>query len=129
MRSQVVAEVVSIWAADQTLSRRKKAFLETVYSQYWECCTGSPPDVAGSIYASQLDLPPGSFTIQVVAALLDRLEPLPGSERRLVEVTESLVELEHISREAADATYEAALYLPLAPIAGSKPAPSPRSAS
>jgi len=116
MRSQEVAEVVSIWAADHTLSRRKKAFLETVYNQFIEADGMASPDVAGSIYASQLDLPPGSFTIQVVAALLDRLDPQPGSERRLVEVTESLVELDHISREEADATYEAALYLPLAPI-------------
>jgi len=105
MRSQDVAEVVSVWCADRTLSRRKKAFLETVYSQYWEGCTGVAPDVAGSLYSSQLGLPPGAFTIQVVAALLDRLEPLPGSERRLVEVTEALVELEHLSRGEADAIY------------------------
>lgn len=115
MRSQDIAEVVSIWAADHTLSRRKKAFLETVYSQYWEGCTGMAPDVAGSIYSSQLDLPPGAFTIQVVAALLDRLEPLPGSERRLKDVTEDLVELEYISREGAENIYEKALYLPNSP--------------
>jgi hypothetical protein len=115
MRSQEVAEVVSIWAADHTLSRRKKAFLETVYNQFIEAGGMAIPDVAGHAYASQLDLPPGSFTIQVVAALLDRLAPLPGSERRLMEVTEQLVEFDHISRGAADATYEAALYLPLAP--------------
>jgi hypothetical protein len=118
MRSQEITEIVSIWAADHSLSRRKKAFLETVYSQFIEADGMASPDVAGHAYASQLDLPPGSCTIQVVAALLDRMAPLPGSERRLVEVTEELVEFDHISREAADATYEAALYLPLAPIPG-----------
>jgi hypothetical protein len=109
MRHDDIAEIVSIWAADHSLSRRKKAFLETVYNQFIESDGMAVPDIAGSIYASQLDLPPGSSTIQVVAALLDHLEPLPGPDSRLVEVTEELVEFGHISREAADATYEAAL--------------------
>ena len=61
---------------------------------------------------------PADPLAQLLAALLDRLAPLPGSERRLVEVTEQLVEFDYISRESADATYEAALYLPLASIAG-----------
>jgi hypothetical protein len=109
MQSHDVAEIVSIWVVDRSLSRRKKAFLETIYNQFIEADGMGIPDVMGHAYASELDLPPGSCTIQVVAALLDHLEPLPGPDSRLVKVTEELVEFDHISREAADALYEAAL--------------------
>lgn len=108
MQSHDVAEVIESWVADRSLSRRKKAFLETVYSQYWETGGGCAPSVIGWYYASELDLPPGSFTIQVVAALLDHLDP-QEPPARLVQVTEDLIEDGQISREAADALYEAAL--------------------
>ena len=101
-----------IWAADHTLSRRKKAFLETNFSQYREGCTSVIPGVARSLCVSQLDLPPSSFSIQVVAALLGRLAPLPGSVLRLAEVSECLVELEHISKEEAETTYDALCICP-----------------
>jgi hypothetical protein len=109
MRSNDVAEIIAIWAADHTLSRRKKAFLKTVYNQFIEAGGMGIPDVMGHAYASELDLPPGSFTIQAVAALLDQVDPLPAPGRRLVEVTDQLVEMEVIDRETAQATYEAAL--------------------
>jgi hypothetical protein len=108
MRSHDVAEVVAGWIADRSLSRRKKAFLEMVYSQYWEAGAGCAPDTAGHYYASELDLPPGSFSIQVVAALLDLVEPQPAPSR-LVQVTEDLVEDGQISREAAEDLYAHAL--------------------
>jgi hypothetical protein len=94
------------------LSRRKKALLETNYIQYREGCTSVIPGVARSLCASQLDLPPGSFSIQVVAALHGRLASLPESVLRLAEVSECLVELEHISKEEAETTYGALCICP-----------------
>jgi len=109
MQSRSISEVVASWIADRSLSRRKKAFLETVYSQFVDTGGIGVLDVAGHAYASELDLPPGSFTIQVVAALLDHVDPWPAPGRRLVEVTDQLLEWEVIDHETAQATYEAAL--------------------
>jgi hypothetical protein len=104
-----VIDVLSDWAADRQLSRRKLAFLRNAYEQISEGLHGCAPDTCGHAYSSELDLPPGSATVQVVAALLDHLEPLPEHPRRLVEVTEAMVDAGHLDREAAEAFYEAAL--------------------
>jgi len=67
-------------------------------------------DVAGSLTSSWFDLPPGSATIQVVASLLDHLQPLPEHRHhRLIEATEKLVEDGAWEREAAERLYEAVL--------------------
>ncbi len=105
-----ITEVLDDWIADRRLSRRKKAFLETVYDQFLETSGGAyAPSLSGSDYSSWLDLPSGSYLVQVVAALLDHVDPLPEPPCRLVEVTEQLVEDGHIEREAAEAFYEEAL--------------------
>jgi hypothetical protein len=106
MRSSDVCSVVDEWIANNRLARRKKAFLETVYSQFQESGGLCSPDIAGSIYCEEANLPSGSFTIQVVAAVLDHVDPLPEPPSRLVEVTEQLVEDGHIEREEAEELYE-----------------------
>lgn len=106
MRSQEIAEVFDCWIADRRLSRRKKAFLNTVYEQMEDGLTSCSPDIAGSEYCGSVDLPAGCFTIQVVASILDALEPLSEPPSRLVIVTEALVDAEHIDREEAEYIYE-----------------------
>ena len=109
MRNTDVIDVIDTWVADRHLSRRKLAFLRNVYDQVAGGLHGCALDTCGHIYCAELDLPPGSATVQVIAALLDQLDPLPEHPRRLVQVTEAMVDAEHIDRETADAFYERAL--------------------
>jgi hypothetical protein len=101
-----ITDVVDDWIADRRLSRRKKEFLEAVYTAFQDSGGLYSPDVAGGFYCEELNLPQGGFKIQVVAALLDHLDPLPEPPTRLVEVTEQLVEDGHIEREEAEKLYE-----------------------
>ena len=80
MRNQQIADVLDVWIADKRLARRKLAFLRSVYQQqhYALSCAEETQflDIADSLYCEELDLPPGSPVVAVVAALLDHLEPL-----------------------------------------------------
>jgi hypothetical protein len=109
LHKQSVIELFDEWIAGRRLSVRKLACLQNAYAQASEGLYGCALDTCGQIYCSELDLPPGSATVQVIAALLDHLDPLPEPPRRLVEVTEAMVDAEHIDRETADAFYERAL--------------------
>jgi hypothetical protein len=105
MRNQSVADVVSDWIADRRLPRRKLAFLRLVYDQFHDA-PASCVDTACRIVCSELDLPPGSATIQVIAALLDHIDPLPEHQHhRLIEVTDKLVVDGAWGEDAAEAFY------------------------
>jgi len=109
MRDAVVIDVIETWIADRRLSRRKLSFLRNAYEQVSEGLYNCPLDTCGHIYCAELDLPQGSATVQVIAALLDHLDPVPEHPRRLVQVTEAMVDADHIDREQAEAFYERAL--------------------
>ena len=109
LQKQSVIELFDEWIASRRLSPRNLACLQNAYDQVAEGLHGCSLDTCGQIYCAELDLPPGSATVQVIAALLDQLDPLPEHPRRLVQVTEAMVDAEHIDRETADAFYERAL--------------------
>ncbi|MBE9172727.1 hypothetical protein IQ216_06385 [Cyanobium sp. LEGE 06143] len=110
MRDHAVIDVLDVWIADRRLSRRKLAFLETVYDQALEDIPQAySVDIAGHDYCSELDLPSGSLFPLVVAGVLDHLKPLDEAPCRLVEMAEKLVRCQHLSREEAEAVYAAAL--------------------
>jgi len=89
-----VSDVVEAWIADRKLSRRKLAFLRTVFDQGMESISrGVHPPTAGGIYCEELELPHGSSWLEVVASLLDHLEPRPTCPSRLAEARDELVEL------------------------------------
>ncbi len=101
-----VQEVIESFIADRKLSRRKLAFLETVYNQtVTEGLHGYSPDFCSGHTAGCLDVGGAAYVIQLVATLLDFLKPLEGPHTRLIETTEELVEAGHIEREVADAFY------------------------
>jgi hypothetical protein len=79
MRNQQIADVLDAWIADKRLARRKLAFLKSVYTQQHHALLSAEEtqflDIADSLYCEELDLPPGSPVVAVVAALLDHLEP------------------------------------------------------
>ncbi len=106
-----VTDLFEEWIANRQLSQSKLAFLENAYDQAIEdgIYNGCPLGICSSIYSSELDLPSGCATVQVIAALLDFLDPLPEHPRRLVVVTEAMVDAEHIDREEAEGFYEEAL--------------------
>ena len=92
--------VVEDWIADRKLSRRKIAFLELEYQRGIEAVTESSSfDIAGSIYCQELDLPTGSYWIQVMADLLDHLRPTNDIWTRLNFLNEALVCHGHLERE------------------------------
>ena len=88
-----VSDVVEAWIADRKLSRRNLAFLRTVFQQMteWNCF---PPyrdyQVADGLCCEELDLPRGSSWLEVIASLLDHLDPRPSTPCRLEEVMELL---------------------------------------
>ena len=97
MRSREVENVVAEGIAKGGLARRKKAFLATVYGQFWESGGLYVPDVADSCYCREFGLPSGSYSIQVVAALLDRIDPQAVPPCRVDEVTQELIQSGHFS--------------------------------
>ena len=104
-----VIELFDEWIASRRLSSRKLAFLQNAYNQVSGGLHGLALNTCGHIYCAELDLPQGSATVQVIAALLDHLDPVPEHPRRLVQVTEAMVDADHIDREQAEAFYERAL--------------------
>jgi hypothetical protein len=96
MRDQDVQDVVDSWIADRTLSRRKRAFLQTVVDQFLESGSDSP-DIASGFDCSEVDLPDGHhYGIQVVASILDHVDPLPSAPSRLTQVTAELEASGHL---------------------------------
>ena len=80
-----IRSVFEDWIADRTLSRRKKAFLETTHTQMvhnleYEAC--SEPNVAPSWMNDELDKPELIYECQCVADLLDFLSPVKEGQTR-----------------------------------------------
>ena len=80
-----IRSVFEDWIADRTLSRRKKAFLETTHTQMvhnleYEAC--SEPNVAPSWMNDELDNPDLIYECQCVADLLDFLSPVKEGQTR-----------------------------------------------
>lgn len=109
MNTPDVIDVLELFVAERKLSRRKLAFLETVHQQTLasidRICS---PHAAGQFLASELDLPQAHFTCQLVADVLDFLNPLPdeGKRARLIEITEALVKTGHLEPDEAESLYE-----------------------
>ena len=107
MRSPELESILDCWVADRHLSRRKLAFLQTIYNQTFPGMAN--PGTAAAHYCEALELPQGSTWTQAMATLLDHLDPLPLQERRLVDVTECLVDQGVVSREWAQDAYDKCL--------------------
>ena len=79
-----IRSVFEDWIADRTLSRRKKAFLETTHTQMvhnleYEACM--EPNVAPSWMRDELDKPELIYECQCVADLLDFLSPVKDGKQ------------------------------------------------
>ena len=79
-----IRSVFEDWIPDRTLSRRKKAFLETTHTQMvhnleYEAC--SEPNVAPSWMNDELDKPELIYECQCVADLLDFLSPVEDGKQ------------------------------------------------
>ena len=90
-----IRSVFEDWIADRTLSRRKKAFLETTHTQMMhvlqnEACM--EPKVAPSWMSDELDRKDFIYECQCVADLLDYLNPRSGRIKREAEMFNALDE-------------------------------------
>ena len=84
-----IRSVFEDWIADRTLSRRKKAFLETTHTQMvhnLEYESVMEPNVAPSWMSDELDRKDFIYECQCVADLLDYLNPRSGRIRREAEI-------------------------------------------
>ena len=109
MRSTAIADVLDLWIADRSLSRRKLAFLKEVHQQAVNTLEFGLyiPETCDQTYCAELDLPQGSDVAQVVASLLDHLEPMGATRHpeRLVNVTNLMVEAGVIKEAQAEALF------------------------
>ena len=79
-----IRSVFEDWIADRTLSRRKKAFLETTHTQMvhnLEYESVMEPNVAPSWMSDELDKAHLIFECQCVADLLDFLSPVKDGKQ------------------------------------------------
>ena len=56
-------------------------------------------DIAGGNYCDELDLPRGSYLIQLVASLLDLKAPLTEEMPRLAQLNKQLIDYGHLKEE------------------------------
>jgi hypothetical protein len=92
MHMQDITDLIELWVETRHLSRRKTAFLETVYNQMEnELLMGGYPLQADLMSCQEVGVDPGSFWVQVVGGLLDQLNPEDGS--RYQEITNTLYEM------------------------------------
>jgi hypothetical protein len=95
MATQEVSGIINEWVESRHLSRRKLAFLETVYTQMAdEILSGGYPSEADWASCQEVGLDSGSYWVQVVASLLDQLKP--RSPSRHEEITYALHEADHL---------------------------------
>ena len=98
-----ITDLIEEWVETRHLSRRKIAFLETVYNQMEdEVMAGGYPSGADFISCQEVGIDLGSFWVQVVGSLLDQLKP--GDSSRYQEITNALYEMGHLpgDEEAED---------------------------
>ena len=89
--------VLEDWVADRKLSNKKLAFLEQDHERTMnEIGLVTSFSIASSYYSDELDLPQGSYWVQVVADLLDHL--LPSEEgSRLGALNKELMDYGHLA--------------------------------
>ena len=89
--------VVEDWIADRKLSNRKLNFLEQDHEQTMqEIGLVTSFSIASSYLSDELDLPQGSYWVQVVADLLDHLAPSEEGSR-LGELNKELIDYGHLN--------------------------------
>ena len=93
-----IQSCVEDWYADKKLSRRKIAFLEQSHERLIEGEIGlvTSFSIADGFYADELDLPSGSYWVQLQADLLDHLKPEKTHWTRLFELNRLLFEFGHL---------------------------------
>ncbi len=85
------------WVGDRKLSNRKIAFLEKDHERTMnEIGLVTSFSIASSYYSDELDLPQGSYWVQVVADLLDHLAPSEEGSR-LGELNKGLMDYGHLA--------------------------------
>ena len=89
--------VVEDWIADRKLSNRKLNFLEQDHKRTMqEIGLVTSFSIASSYTSDELDLPQGSYWVQVVADLLDHLAPSEEGSR-LGELNKGLIDYGHLA--------------------------------
>ena len=89
--------VLEDWVGDRKLSNKKLAFLEKDHERTMqEIGLVTSFSIASSYYSDELDLPQGSYWVQVVADLLDHLAPSEEGSR-LGELNKGLMDYGHLA--------------------------------
>ena len=89
--------VVEDWIADRKLSNRKLNFLEQDHERTMqEIGLVTSFSIASSYLSDELDLPQGSYWVQVVADLLDYLAPSEEGSR-LGALNKELIDYGHLA--------------------------------
>jgi hypothetical protein len=88
-----VPAVVEQWIADRKLPRRKLAFLQREHELTIECMGSASFPIADGHSCGEVQIPQGSYWCQVVAELLDHLDPPESrTDRRQLELSKALEE-------------------------------------
>ena len=94
--------IVESWIARRKLSAKNLDYLEQEYEQGLQVVPAAVCLMtAGEIYSQELELPNGSYWLQVIASLLDQLRPANDTWTRLNFLNKELetygfIEKEHI---------------------------------
>ena len=89
--------ILESWIARRKLSAKKLDYLEKEYEQGLQAVPEAVSlMIAGSEYSSELDLPTGSYWIQVIADLLDHLRPTNSCWTRLNKLNTELSYYGHL---------------------------------
>ena len=96
---QSVSTIIDGWIASKGRkpSPKKLEFLEQEFQQGFDAVAEAISfDIADGFTCEELDLPQGSYWIQVIASLLDLKAPLTEEMSRLAELNKELIYFGHL---------------------------------
>ncbi len=94
------SSIVDRWIFNGKVSRKNLAFLEQEFQQGLDVIPEAISlNIADGNTCEELDLPRGSYWIQVIASLLDLKAPLTEEMPRLAELNKQLIFFGHLKEE------------------------------
>ncbi len=100
MNFQTEQSILDGWIFNGKVSKKKLDYLEQEFQQELQAVPSAISFIiAGSEYCNNLDLPSGSYWIQVIAELLDHLRPTNNYWTRLNQLNTELSYFGHLEEE------------------------------
>ena len=98
---QSVSTIIDGWISNKRKPSEKKLdFLEQEFQQGFDAVAEAISfDIADGFTCEELDLPRGSYLIQLVASLLDLKAPLTEEMPRLAQLNKQLIDFGHLKEE------------------------------